>query len=59
MSAVFYGKKVIFAAQQRLSSMAVMHMHPLTENDKVVSLPKKLNPEVPQFEKYPCFSKLS
>ena len=39
--------------------MAVMHMHPLTENDKVVSLPKKLNPEVPQFEKYPCFSKLS
>ena len=39
--------------------MAVKHMHPLTENDEIVSLPKKINSEVPQCEKYPCFSKLS
>ena len=32
--------------------MAVMHIHPLTEIDKVVSLPKKkINSKVPQFEK--------
>ena len=34
-------KKVIVAAPQKLSSMAFKHMHPLTDNDKVVSLPKK------------------
>ena len=32
-----------------------MHINSLTDNDKVVSLPKQINFEVPQFRKYPCF----
>ena len=35
----------------------VMHIHRLTDNNKVVSLQKIMNFEVPKFEKYPCFSK--
>ena len=34
-----------------------MHIHRLTDNNKVVSLQKLINFEVRKFEKYPCFSK--
>ena len=39
--------------------LALIHIHRLTDNGKVVSLPKKINFEVPKFDKYPSFSKLS
>ena len=51
ISAVFCGKKIILAAQERLSSLVLMHIHRLTDNDKVVST-KKFNFEVTKFEKY-------
>ena len=35
----------------------LMHIHRLTDNNKVVSLEKIINFEVPKFENYPCFSK--
>ena len=34
ISAVFCGKNVILGAQERLSSLALMHIHRLTDNDK-------------------------
>ena len=40
ISAVFCGKKVILAAQEMLSSLDLMNIHRLTDNDKVVSLQK-------------------
>ena len=43
ISAVFCDKNVILGAQERLSSLAVMHIHRLTDIDKV---------EVTKFEKY-------
>ena len=40
--------------------MALMHIHRLTDNNTVVSLPQKKSIfEVSKFEKYPCFSKRS
>jgi len=35
----------------------LMQIHRLTDNNKVVSLQKIINFEVPKFEKYPRFSK--
>ena len=34
ISAVFCGKNVILGAQERLSSLALMHIHRLTDTDK-------------------------
>ena len=51
ISAVFCGKKVILASEERLSLLALMHIHRLTDNDKVVSA-KKSQFGVTKFEKH-------
>ena len=59
ISAVFCGKNVILVAQERLSLLTRMHIHRLTDNGKLFSMPKIIKFEVPKFEKYPCFSNCS
>ena len=56
ISAVFCGKKVILATQEKLS-LHGSYAHTPSNIMTKLSLPKKFNFEARKFEKYSCFSK--